>query len=146
VEHRLECVTTIKGVTYLNDSSSTNPLSTIRAMAVVANPTILLLGGSEKGANYSELARVAAHKAKRTILYGATRNRIAQAFHEVENYAFLVEEGDLRAVLERARSLASPGDVVLFSPACASFDMFRDFEHRGEIFRELVLEMEHGHP
>jgi UDP-N-acetylmuramoylalanine--D-glutamate ligase len=146
VEHRLEEVAVIDGVTYINDSSGTNPLSTIRAIEVLKRPVILIAGGSEKGADFHPLAATASRKVKLAVLFGRTRQRIAEACLAQGFQGFQVEEGDLGQALHKARQAAIPGDVILFSPACASFDMFQDFEHRGETFKELVREMEQGHP
>ncbi|MEI6509706.1 MAG: UDP-N-acetylmuramoyl-L-alanine--D-glutamate ligase [bacterium] len=145
VEHRLEEVAVVDGVTYINDSSGTNPLSTIRAIEVFERPVILIAGGSEKGADFHPLAASVSRKAKMVVLFGKTRQRIADAFLTQGFQRFQMEEGDLGQALQRARKAAVPGDVILFSPACASFDMFLDFEHRGETFKELVHEMEQGH-
>jgi UDP-N-acetylmuramoylalanine--D-glutamate ligase len=146
VEHRLEEVAVVDGVTYINDSSGTNPLSTIRAIEALERPLILIAGGSEKGADFQPLAAAVSRKAKLVVLFGKTRERIADACLTQGFQGFQLEEGDLGQALQRARRAAVPGDVILFSPACASFDMFVDFEHRGETFKELVREMEQGHP
>ncbi|MCX5970108.1 MAG: UDP-N-acetylmuramoyl-L-alanine--D-glutamate ligase [Coprothermobacterota bacterium] len=146
VEHRLEEVAVVDGVTYINDSSGTNPLSTIRAIEVLERPLILIAGGSEKGADFHSLAATVSRKAKLVVLFGKTRERIAAACLDLGFQEFQLEEGSLCQALQRARKAAVPGDVILFSPACASFDMFQDFEHRGEIFKELIRKMEQGHP
>lgn len=146
VEHRLEEVAVVDGVAYINDSSGTNPLSTIRAIEALERPLILIAGGSEKGADFHPLAATVSRKAKLVVLFGKTRERIAAACLDLGFQGFQLEEGGLGQALQRARQAAVPGDVVLFSPACASFDMFQDFEHRGETFKELIREMEQGHP
>ncbi|MCX5976383.1 MAG: UDP-N-acetylmuramoyl-L-alanine--D-glutamate ligase [Coprothermobacterota bacterium] len=146
VEHRLEEVAVVDGVTYINDSSGTNPLSTIRAIEALERPLILIAGGSEKGADFHPLAATVSRKAKLVVLFGKTRQRIAAAFLDLGFQGFQLEEGDLGQALQRARQAAVPGDVILFSPACASFDMFGDFEHRGDTFKELIREMEQRHP
>lgn len=138
VPHRLEEVAVIDGVTYINDSSGTNPLSTARAIEAISSPCILLVGGSEKNANFSILAAACTNKVKACVLFGQTKYRIAQALKEAGYESYYIEEDDLKRVIERARSLAKPGDTILFSPACASFDMFEDFEDRGDKFRFLV--------
>ncbi|MDH7562992.1 MAG: UDP-N-acetylmuramoyl-L-alanine--D-glutamate ligase [Caldisericota bacterium] len=142
VPHRLEEVCQIDGVLYLNDSSGTNPLSTLRALSAIDRPVILIAGGSEKQSDFSPLILGFKCKVKHLVLFGATKERIAETCRKHGFFSFTVEENDLQKVIKRARSLAEPGDVVLFSPACASFDMFKDFEHRGEVFREMVLEEE----
>lgn len=140
VPHRLEEVAEINGVLFINDSSGTNPLSTVRAMQAIGKPIILIAGGSEKNADFSSLARACIGRVKHLVLYGATKMRIASACEENGFHFFVIEDDDLKKVIQKARSLAEPGEVILFSPACASFDMFNDFEHRGETFRMLVWE------
>lgn len=140
VPHRLEEVCQIDGVLFLNDSSGTNPLSTLRAISAIDAPIILIAGGSEKHSDFSPLILGLKEKVKHLILFGATKGRISENCEKLGFHSYTVEENDLRKVIKRARTLAKPGDVVLFSPACASFDMFHDFEHRGEVFKEIVLE------
>lgn len=144
VEHRLEYVGRIEGIPYYNDSSGTNPLSTIRSLAVFTQPVVLILGGSEKNANFGELVQVARKKKATLVLFGATRERIAGACRQENFSGFRIVEGDLAEVLDSVACMAQPGSVVLFSPACASFDMFQDYEHRGEVFKHLVREREAG--
>lgn len=139
VPHRLEEIAEIDGVLYVNDSSGTNPLSTIRTLSAFKEPVILIAGGSEKNLDFSSLAVFCQKKVKHLVLFGATKMRMAKVLEENGFRSFTVEEDDLAKVIHRARLLAKPGDVILFSPACASFDMFNDFEHRGEVFKELVL-------
>lgn len=139
VPHRLEEVCKIDGVLFLNDSSGTNPLSTLRAISAIDAPIILIAGGSEKNADFSPLILGLKEKVKHLILFGATKGRIAENCEKFGFHSYSVEEDDLEKVIKRARNIAKPGDAVLFSPACASFDMFQDFEHRGEVFREIVL-------
>jgi UDP-N-acetylmuramoylalanine--D-glutamate ligase len=144
VEHRLEYAGQVHGIPYYNDSSGTNPLSTIRSLAVFSQPVILILGGSEKNANFAELVKSARTREVTLVLFGATKERIAQACRQ-ENFShFRMVEGDLADVLDSVADIAQPGSVVLFSPACASFDMFQDYEHRGEVFKRLVREREAG--
>jgi len=139
VPHRLEEIAEIDGVLYINDSSGTNPLSTMKTLSAVERPVILIAGGSEKNSDFSSLALFCKGRVKHLVLFGATKMRMAKAFEENGFNSFTVEEDDLKKVIERARLMARPGDVILFSPACASFDMFHDFEHRGEVFKRLVL-------
>ncbi len=142
VEHRLEYAGRIHGIPYYNDSSGTNPLSTIRALAVFSQPVVLILGGSEKNANFGELVQAARKREATLVLFGATRERIARTCKQENFTGFRMVEGDLAQVLDSVACIAQPGSVVLFSPACASFDMFQDYEHRGEVFKHLVRERE----
>lgn len=144
VAHRLEEIAEIDGVLFINDSSGTNPLSTIRTLSAIERPIVLIAGGSEKHSDFSPLVRACKEKVKHLVLFGATKTRIAEACQENGFSSFTIEEDDLKKVVKKARSLAQPGDVVLFSPACASFDMFKDFEHRGEVFRRIVMEEKEG--
>ncbi|MBW3592904.1 MAG: UDP-N-acetylmuramoyl-L-alanine--D-glutamate ligase [Actinobacteria bacterium] len=138
VPHRLEPVRELGGVLYVNDSKATNPEAAERALsAYVTNPVRLILGGSLKGASFDRLAQEAGRRrVVRAYLIGAAAPELAAALARagVEH----VEAGDLESAVRLARADAEPGDVVLLSPACASFDQFRDYEERGRAFRLLV--------
>jgi UDP-N-acetylmuramoylalanine--D-glutamate ligase len=134
--HRTELVAQRAGVAWVNDSKATNPGATVPALALETRPVIWIAGGKDKGLDYAELAAARLAGVRRALLIGDAAGRIAAALAgrvEVETL------GTLEAAVARAAELARPGDVVLLSPACASFDQFRNFEHRGERFRELVL-------
>lgn len=140
--HRLEHVRELAGVTYYNDSFSSAPGATIAAIRAFDAPEIVILGGIDKGADFSELARVlqASPQVKRLIIVGAIRDKLARLFGE-HGVAAPMDVSDARTMPEivaLARSYAAAGDVVLLSPACASFDMFRDFYDRGDQFRTEV--------
>jgi UDP-N-acetylmuramoylalanine--D-glutamate ligase len=137
VPHRLELVAEIDGVRWVNDSKATNTAAARRALTAFASPLHLILGGSLKGERFDEFAQDVA-RANVTIAY--LIGEAAEPLSEDLAYAsvpFLLSVTLDRAVAEAA-SAAQPGDVVLLSPACASYDQFRDFEHRGEEFRRLV--------
>ena len=137
VPHRLELVAEINGVRWVNDSKATNTAAARRALTAFASPLHLILGGSLKGERFDEFAQDVA-RANVTIAY--LIGEAAEPLSEDLAYAsvpFLLAVTLERAVAEAA-SAAQPGDVVLLSPACASYDQFRDFEHRGEEFRRLV--------
>jgi UDP-N-acetylmuramoylalanine--D-glutamate ligase len=141
VEHRLELVAERGGVRFVNDSKATNTAAARRALAAYAEPLHLILGGSLKGESYDELARdVAARGAVDVLLIGEAAPELAAALDRAgvpyEQAATL--ENALRSASARAR----PGELVLLSPACASFDQFENFEHRGEEFRRLVQNLE----
>ncbi|MCG0239519.1 MAG: UDP-N-acetylmuramoyl-L-alanine--D-glutamate ligase [Firmicutes bacterium] len=145
VEHRLEPVRVLDGVRYINDSKATAPAETLAALAAIRDPIVLIAGGSDKGIPFDDLAAALVGSHVHTlILTGATAGKIRRA---VEAAAAargvapprLVEVPDMAAAVQAARAAARPGDVVLLSPACASFDRYRSFEERGRHFKELVM-------
>jgi UDP-N-acetylmuramoylalanine--D-glutamate ligase len=133
VAHRLELVAERDGVRFVNDSKATNTAAARRALAAYDVPLHVILGGSRKGESFDELAR---ELRGRAYLIGETAPELAVAL-ERAGVPF-VECGDLADAVAAAGAAARPGEVVLLSPACASYDQFRDFEHRGEEFRRLV--------
>jgi UDP-N-acetylmuramoylalanine--D-glutamate ligase len=136
VPHRIELVRELRGVRYVNDSKATNVAAALRALASFPNERLhVVLGGRGKHESYEPLA-AAFKDDDRAYLIGEAADEIAPALagYGVE----LVRAGDLATALDRATAAAAAGDVVLLSPACASFDQFRDFEARGDAFRELV--------
>lgn len=136
--HRLEKVRELDGVTFYNDSFSSAPSATVAAVKSFTQPEIIIVGGTDKGADFSELhtALQEATNVKMVILIGEIRHKLADILHDI-NY----EISDVRTMAEVvsvARSYAASGDVVILSPACASFDMFKSFYDRGDQFREVV--------
>ncbi len=135
--HRIEFIGTFGGVNFINDSKATNVDATLQALKGLSGPIILILGGRHKGGSYLPLSKVIQEKVKILILMGEARWIIAKEIgHLVETY--VVE--DLTEALAIAFKVACPGDTVLLSPACSSFDQFKDYAERGEAFRNLVLE------
>jgi UDP-N-acetylmuramoylalanine--D-glutamate ligase len=132
--HRLELVGTRGGVEWYDDSKGTNVGATIAALKGLAKTTVLILGGEGKGQDFSPLAPVVAQFARRTLLLGRDAPRIEEALAGVPTERC----GSLEEAVERAAAYARPGEAVLLSPACASFDMFRDYRHRGEVFAAAV--------
>ncbi len=132
LEHVMEVVRVRRGVAYINDSKGTNVDATITA------PVILIAGGREKGGEYPGLADVVRHKAKQVILLGEARARLREVLAGV---CPVTEVRSLAEAVRRAAALAVPGDTVLLSPACASFDMFADYRDRGRQFKEYVHEL-----
>lgn len=133
--HRLQWVAEIDGVVWIDDSKATNPNAASAGLAAMERPTVLLAGGSDKGSDFSAYGALLRQKTRAVVLFGETRQALADAIgpdHPVTLVA------DLAAAVEVAGQLARPGDAVLLSPACASFDQFRDFVHRGQVFQELV--------
>jgi len=137
--HRLERVAAIKGVTWYNDSIATTPQSTIAALEAFDEPKVLIVGGYDKGLDFGELGAKIAEKAQAVVLLGQTADAIASAIGAATGGKVELRVADsLPQAVNLAGSLAGPGSVVLLSPACASYDMFDNFQQRGEIFRQLV--------
>jgi UDP-N-acetylmuramoylalanine--D-glutamate ligase len=136
VAHRIERVHDDRGVAYYNDSKGTNVDSTIKALESFTEPVVLIAGGKGKGQDFGPLAEAARGRVRRAVLIGQDGDRIRAAF---EAAGMSAESADsLEDAVRRARDAARGGDVVLLSPACASFDMFRNFEHRGDVFKSVV--------
>ena len=142
VEHRIESVRELDGVEYINDSKGTNPDSTIKAVQTMSQPTVMILGGYDKHASFDALSRemVNSPMIRHAVLIGETAGLIG---HSLERAGFTAvsRAGTLKEAVELARRTARKGWCVLLSPACASFDMFRDYEERGRVFKEIVREL-----
>jgi UDP-N-acetylmuramoylalanine--D-glutamate ligase len=137
VEHRLEPAGVINGVTYINDSKATNIDSTWYALESMTKPVIWIAGGTDKGNDYSTLLDMVRQKVKALVCMGVDNSKLVKAFTgEVSNVA---DTASLDEAMKEASRLAEPGDVVLLSPACASFDLFNNYEHRGQLFKTWVL-------
>lgn len=132
--HRLEPVGSLHGVLWINDSKATNVASTAVAVAAMDRPFVLLLGGRHKGEPYTSLGPMLAGRARAVIAYGESAPIVARDLGSLVRRV----DGGFEAVLEAAAALASPGDAVLLSPACSSYDMFRSYEERGARFRAWV--------
>ena len=146
VEHRIEPCGTLHGVRFYNDSKATNVDAVLKALTAfsVDDGVIILLGGRDKGTDLSELVADCYAKCKAVICYGESKERFLEAFSSGASEADLQklhEAVGMADALEKAARLASDGDSVLLSPACASFDEFNSFEHRGETFKKLVAEL-----
>lgn len=139
LEHRLEFVRELDGVKYYDDSFGTTPETAIVAIEAFAQPKIVILGGSDKGAEYENLARtIVDNEVRAAVLIGKMADKIKAALHEA-GYDEVVDGGkDMKTIVETARKAAKPGDVVLLSTACASFDMFKNYKDRGEQFKTYV--------
>ncbi len=138
VEHRIETVCTKDGVTYINDSKGTNPDSTIKAIETMTEPTVLILGGYDKGGSFDSLFEAFTDKIKHTVLIGVTAQRLKEAADKCGWKNYTVVNGGFEECVICAKEKAQAGYNVLLSPACASFDMFKDFEERGKVFKEIV--------
>jgi UDP-N-acetylmuramoylalanine--D-glutamate ligase len=136
VEHRLEFVAEIEGVKFYNDSKATNVDSTIKALEAFERGVIIILGGKDKGGDYAPLAPLVQERCEQVILIGAAADKIAAA---LENTKPLHRAMTMQAAVKLSKELARKGDTVLLAPACASFDMFDNYEHRGSVFKEAVL-------
>jgi UDP-N-acetylmuramoylalanine--D-glutamate ligase len=140
VEHRIEFVETIKGVTYYNDSKGTNPDASIKAVQAMNCPTVLIGGGYDKKSEYDEWIEAFQGKIKCLILMGETKDKIAHTAMQHGFHTFIMVDRLKEAVSVSAQK-SEPGDAVLLSPACASWDMFDNYEQRGRLFKEYVREM-----
>jgi UDP-N-acetylmuramoylalanine--D-glutamate ligase len=136
VEHRLEMVTRVKGVDYINDSKATNVNSCWYALQSVSTPLVLILGGTDKGNDYSEIEQLVKKKVRALIFLGADNGRL-HAFFDGK-IARIEDARSMEEAVNRAYRLAVKGDTVLLSPCCASFDLFRNYEDRGERFKQCV--------
>lgn len=139
LEHRMEYVTTIKGVEYINDSKATNINSTWFALESMDKPTILILGGVDKGNDYEVLKDLVKEKVKAIVCLGTDNRKIHEAFGDT--VALMVNTASAEDAVKAAYHFAEKGDVVLLSPACASFDLFKNYEDRGNQFKKAVREL-----
>ncbi|WP_227767105.1 UDP-N-acetylmuramoyl-L-alanine--D-glutamate ligase [Zhaonella formicivorans] len=140
VAHRLEKVAEIKGVTYINDSKGTNPDASIKALEAFSQPLVLIAGGSTKGSDFSAFARKIKERVKHLVVLGQTAEDIIGAVEKV-GFKSIHRVQTFPEAVHKASELAEPGEIVLLSPACASYDMFKNYEHRGETFKELVRQL-----
>jgi len=134
VEHRLEYVATVKGVEYYNDSKATNVDATIKALESFPKNIHLILGGKDKGSDYTVLNDLLRERVKRVYTIGAAAGKIESQIKAAE----VVHAETLENAVRRASAVAQPGDIVLLAPACASFDQFQSYNHRGRVFKEIV--------
>ncbi len=138
VEHRLEYVATIRGVQYYNDSKATNVDATIKALESFPGGIHLILGGKDKGSDYSVLNPLLEKRVKRLYTIGSAAAKIESQVKGTQ----VASAGTIDNAVRRASESAAPGDIVLLAPACASFDQFVSYEHRGRVFKDLVRQME----
>jgi UDP-N-acetylmuramoylalanine--D-glutamate ligase len=139
VPHRLELVRERNGVCWVNDSIATNTLAVRRGVEAYDAPVRLILGGRAKGEDYGAFARDLAQNVSAIYLVGEAADELAQALDSASRP--YVRAGTIPRAVELAAAEAAPGDVVLLSPACASYDQYKDFEERGEDFRRLVANL-----
>lgn len=139
LEHRMEFVAMVRGVEFVNDSKATNVNSTWFALESMNKPTILVLGGTDKGNDYSLIAELVKEKVKAIVCMGVDNKKIIEAFKDL--VPVIVETDSAKKAVNASFKLAAKGDVVLLSPACASFDLFKNYEDRGTQFKEAVKEL-----
>jgi len=135
VEHRLEFVRKVNGIDFYNDSKATSVDATLKAVDAFSGGLWVILGGKDKGLDYSLLRGPLAEKARAALLIGAAAGKIGE---QLQGAVPLVEAKTVAGAIEYALEHGAPGDTVLLAPACASFDQFRSYEHRGEVFKQLV--------
>lgn len=135
VEHRLEYVATIRGVDYYNDSKATNVDATIKALESFPGNIHLILGGKDKGSDYTVLNDLLRKRVKRVYTIGAAAEKIES---HIKGTTEILNSRTLEAAVRKAHETAKSGDIVLLAPACASFDQFQNYEHRGRVFKETV--------
>jgi len=142
VEHRIEFVRTLEEITYLNDSKGTNVDSTLKAIQTMKTPTVIILGGYDKHCDFTPLAQemVKSPCMAHAMLIGETASQIEGALKAC-GYANIHHAATLKEAVDASRALAVAGGTVLLSPACASFDMFKDYEERGRVFKDIVNQL-----
>jgi UDP-N-acetylmuramoylalanine--D-glutamate ligase len=136
LEHRLEHVAIVRGVEFINDSKATNVNSVWFALESMTKPTILILGGQDKGNDYNEIMDLVKEKVKAIVCLGVDNKPIIDTFKDVVES--ILETESAAGAVEAAYSLAEKGDAVLLAPGCASFDRFKNYEDRGKQFKDAV--------
>jgi UDP-N-acetylmuramoylalanine--D-glutamate ligase len=136
LQHRMEMVATIKGIDFINDSKATNVNSTWYALESMRKPVILIMGGVDKGNDYEMLKDLVAEKVKAIVCMGLDNTKINEAFSDI--VPLIVNTENTYDAVKTAYHFANKGEAVLLSPACASFDLFKNYEDRGNQFREAV--------
>ena len=139
LEHRMEFVATVRGVDFINDSKATNVNSTWYALESMQKPTVLILGGVDKGNDYELLADLVTEKVKAIVCMGTDNKKIIEFFKD--KVATIIEADSAKKAVNASFKLAEKGDVEIMSPACASFDLFKNYEDRGRQFKESVKEL-----
>lgn len=136
VEHRLEYVRTVDGVRYVNDSKATNVNSCWYALESMNTPVVLILGGKDKGNDYSEIEEFVKKKVKAIVCLGVDNRKLHEFFEG--KVPVMADAGSMEEAVSKCRNLAADGDTVLLSPCCASFDLFKSYEDRGRQFKDCV--------
>jgi UDP-N-acetylmuramoylalanine--D-glutamate ligase len=141
VEHRLEYVATVNGVAYYNDSKATNVDAAIKAIESFPANLHIILGGKDKGSDYSVLSPLLTARAKRVYTIGAAAQKIESQL-KLPSAIQVISAITIETAVRLASQTATNGDIVLLSPACASFDQFENYEHRGRVFKQLVMTLQ----
>jgi len=139
LEHRMEPVATVRGIEFINDSKATNVNSTWYALETMVKPVILILGGVDKGNDYTAMIELVKEKVKAIVCMGTENRKIHEAFGDI--VSLIVNTENAKDAVQSAYHFAEKGDVVLLSPACASFDLFKNYEDRGNQFRQAVKDL-----
>lgn len=141
VEHRLEFVTMIHGVSYVNDSKGTNPDASIKAIEAIEKDIVIIVGGMDKKSDFDDFTALFPNRVKNAILLGETKEKIA---HSLDKFGFkdYIFVKNMEEAVDEAAKIATKGDTVLLSPACASWDMYSSFEERGNHFKRIVSELD----
>lgn len=140
VEHRIEFVMDRKGVYYYNDSKGTNPDASIKAIEAMKRPIVLIAGGMDKGSEFDEFVEAFGKKVKELVLFGETAEKLEQTARK-HHFRHIHRVHNLEEAVKKCHHLAKKGDCVLLSPACASWDMFKNFEERGRMFKDYVKKL-----
>jgi UDP-N-acetylmuramoylalanine--D-glutamate ligase len=139
--HRLEKVRNIRGIKFINDSKGTNVGAVVKAIESVNDPIILIAGGKDKGGDFKVLSQLVKEKVRAIFLIGEATEKIAEA---LRSYTEIIISDNLQSAVQDAYRMAKSGYTVLFSPGCASFDMFKDYKDRGEKFKQIVEGLENA--
>jgi UDP-N-acetylmuramoylalanine--D-glutamate ligase len=142
VEHRIEFVAKISGAEYFNDSKATNVDATLKALDAFPGNVLVILGGKDKGCDYTILRDALRRHARMVLLIGSAADKIESQLGGVVS---VERAGTMARAVEIAAERAQPGDTVLLAPACASFDQFESYEHRGRVFKQLVRDLAEKH-
>ncbi len=141
VEHRLEKAGVVAGITFINDSKATNVDSVVVALRSMRTPTYIIMGGRHKGAPYTPIIEAGKPVIKGVIAIGESREKI---FNDLGKAFPVIFTSTLEEAVHKGFELAHPGETVLLSPGCSSFDMFENFEHRGQVFKQTVASLKNG--
>ena len=139
IPHRLEYVSNVHGITFINDSKATNINSTWYALEYVDSPTVWIVGGQDKGNDYSELLPLVKQKVKAIVCLGVDNTKLHEVFEDAVE--LMVDTQSAKEAVTYAYNLAKKGEIVLLSPACASFDLFENYQDRGDQFKKAVKEL-----
>jgi UDP-N-acetylmuramoylalanine--D-glutamate ligase len=141
VEHRIEFVAELDGVQYFNDSKATNIDATIKSLEAFPHNILLIAGGRDKASDFTVLRSLVQERVRHLVVIGEAAEKLKNALSGIVS---IEDASSMKGAVSICRQLAKPGDIVLLAPACASFDMFQNYEHRGRVFKEEVLRLGKG--